>query len=44
MYTYRTEYSLPLNIPHEIAINKDEVAAHEANKTDAETKRWRLLA
>jgi len=41
-YTYRTEYSLPLPIPLEAAINKDEVAAYEARKTDAESKGQRL--
>ncbi|KAJ9588235.1 hypothetical protein L9F63_018399, partial [Diploptera punctata] len=37
-YTYRTEYSLPLTIPLEAAVNKEEVAAYEAQKAEAEAK------
>jgi hypothetical protein len=39
---YRTEYSLPLPIPLEAAINKEEVTAYEARKADAESKGQRL--
>jgi ubiquitin carboxyl-terminal hydrolase 5/13 len=41
-YTYRTEYSLPLPIPLEAAINKEEVAAYEAHKAEVEAKGQRL--
>ncbi|KDR23210.1 ubiquitin carboxyl-terminal hydrolase 5 [Zootermopsis nevadensis] len=41
-YMYRTEYSLPLPIPLEVAINKEEVTAYEALKADAESKGQRL--
>lgn len=37
-YTYRTEYSLPLPIPLDAAINKEEVTAYESCKADAESK------
>ncbi|XP_063233361.1 ubiquitin carboxyl-terminal hydrolase 5 [Bacillus rossius redtenbacheri] len=39
-YTYRTEYSLPLPIPLEAAVNKDEVAAYEKS---AEKDRERVV-
>ncbi|XP_034950209.1 ubiquitin carboxyl-terminal hydrolase 5 [Chelonus insularis] len=35
-YSYRPEYLLPMPIPLEEAVNKDEVAAHEAEKKEAE--------
>ncbi|XP_059469989.1 ubiquitin carboxyl-terminal hydrolase 5 [Neocloeon triangulifer] len=35
-YTYRTEYCLPLPIPESAATNKDDVAAYEAKKKQAE--------
>lgn len=41
-YTYRTEYLLPLPIPVETAINKDEVAAYETLKSETEAKGQKL--
>ncbi|XP_075236962.1 ubiquitin specific protease 5 [Lycorma delicatula] len=41
-YTYRTEYCLPLPIPLEAAINKNEVANWEAKKAEAEAKGQRV--
>ncbi|XP_014477769.1 PREDICTED: ubiquitin carboxyl-terminal hydrolase 5 [Dinoponera quadriceps] len=41
-YTYRPEYILPLPIPLEAAVNKDEVAAYENLKKEAETKGQKL--
>lgn len=41
-YTYRTEYSLPLPITLEAAVNKEEVAAYEAQKAEVEAKGQRL--
>lgn len=41
-YTYRTEYSLPLPITLEAAVNKEEFAAYEAQKAEAEAKGQRL--
>ncbi|EZA52425.1 ubiquitin carboxyl-terminal hydrolase 5 [Ooceraea biroi] len=41
-YTYRPEYILPLPIPMEAAVNKDEVAAYEAQKKEAEAKGQKL--
>ncbi|XP_071869178.1 ubiquitin specific protease 5 [Bombus fervidus] len=41
-YTYRTEYLLPLPIPVETAVNKDEVAAYEALKSETEAKGQKL--
>ncbi|XP_033328036.2 ubiquitin specific protease 5 [Megalopta genalis] len=41
-YTHRPEYLLPLPIPVESAINKEEVAAYEALKLEAETKGQKL--
>ncbi|XP_076283534.1 ubiquitin specific protease 5 [Lasioglossum baleicum] len=41
-YTYRPEYLLPLPIPVKAAINKEEVAAYEALKLEAETKGQKL--
>ncbi|XP_003395686.1 ubiquitin carboxyl-terminal hydrolase 5 [Bombus terrestris] len=43
-YTYRTEYLLPLPIPVETAINKDEVAAYETLKSETEAKGQKLDA
>ncbi|XP_076637563.1 ubiquitin specific protease 5 [Colletes latitarsis] len=37
-YNYRPEYLLPLPIPLETAINKEEVAAYEALKKETEAK------
>ncbi|XP_067009453.2 ubiquitin carboxyl-terminal hydrolase 5 [Anabrus simplex] len=41
-YKYRAEYSLPLAIPLEAAINKEEVLAFEARRAEAESRgqRW----
>ncbi|KAG7204041.1 hypothetical protein KM043_001900 [Ampulex compressa] len=41
-YTYRPEYILPLPIPLEAAINKEEVAAYEALKQETEAKGQKL--
>ncbi|CAG2061831.1 unnamed protein product [Timema podura] len=41
-YTYRTEYSLPLPIPLEAAINKEEVTAFETRKTELKAKGLRM--
>ncbi|EFN75726.1 ubiquitin carboxyl-terminal hydrolase 5 [Harpegnathos saltator] len=41
-YTYRPEYILPLPIPLEAAVNKDEVAAYENLKKEAEAKGQKL--
>ncbi|XP_076762013.1 ubiquitin specific protease 5 [Xylocopa sonorina] len=41
-YTYRPEYLLPLPIPVEAAMNKDEVTAYEALKNEAEAKGQKL--
>ncbi|XP_050444906.1 ubiquitin carboxyl-terminal hydrolase 5 [Cataglyphis hispanica] len=41
-YTLRPEYILPLPIPLEAAVNKDEVAAYEAQKKEAEAKGQKL--
>ncbi|CAD1472008.1 unnamed protein product, partial [Heterotrigona itama] len=41
-YTYRTEYLLPLPIPVETAVNKDEVAVYEALKNETEAKGQKL--
>lgn len=41
-YTYRTEYLLPLPIPVETAVNKDEVAAYETLKSETEAKGQKL--
>lgn len=41
-YTHRPEYLLPLPIPVEAAVNKDEVAAYEALKNEAEAKGQKL--
>jgi ubiquitin carboxyl-terminal hydrolase 5/13 len=41
-YTHRTEYSLPLPIPLEAAINKEEVAAYEAQRAEVEARGQRL--
>lgn len=41
-YTYRTEYLLPLPIPVETAVNKDEVGAYEALKNETEAKGQKL--
>jgi ubiquitin carboxyl-terminal hydrolase 5/13 len=41
-YLYRTEYSLPLPIALEAAINKEEVAAYEAQKAEVEAKGQKL--
>ncbi|XP_076451842.1 ubiquitin carboxyl-terminal hydrolase 5-like [Babylonia areolata] len=37
-YTYREDFLLPLPIPLEAAINKDEVAAYESKKQELEAK------
>lgn len=37
-YTQRTEYFLPLPIPMELAINKEEVKAFEKRKEDAKAQ------
>ncbi|XP_039301074.1 ubiquitin carboxyl-terminal hydrolase 5-like, partial [Nilaparvata lugens] len=37
-YTHRTEYCLPVPIPLEAALNKEEVAAWEALKEEAQAK------
>ncbi|XP_012057179.1 PREDICTED: ubiquitin carboxyl-terminal hydrolase 5 [Atta cephalotes] len=41
-YTNRPEYILPLPIPLEAAVNKDEVAAYEAQKKEAKAKGQKL--
>lgn len=41
-YTYRTEYLLPLPIPIETAVNKDEVTAYETLKNETEAKGQKL--
>ncbi|XP_043283327.1 ubiquitin carboxyl-terminal hydrolase 5 [Venturia canescens] len=41
-YSYRPEYLLPLPIPLDAATNKDEVAAYEAEKKEAEAKGQRV--
>ncbi|XP_034242977.1 ubiquitin carboxyl-terminal hydrolase 5 [Thrips palmi] len=41
-YQHRAEYSLPLPIPLEAATNKEEVAAYEKSKKDAEEKGVKL--
>ncbi|CAK9822790.1 Ubiquitin carboxyl-terminal hydrolase 5 [Anthophora retusa] len=41
-YTYRPEYLLPLPIPVETAVNKDEIRAYEALKKDTEAKGQKL--
>lgn len=41
-YTYRSDWMLPLNIPLEAAVNKDEVTAYEARKAEAEAQGKRL--
>ncbi|XP_034176888.1 ubiquitin specific protease 5 [Osmia lignaria lignaria] len=41
-YTYRPEYLLPLSIPVEAAINKEEVEAYEKAKKEAEAKGQKL--
>ncbi|XP_015606873.1 ubiquitin carboxyl-terminal hydrolase 5 [Cephus cinctus] len=41
-YTHRPEYLIPLPIPLKEAVNKDEVAAYEAKKKEAESKGERL--
>lgn len=41
-YTYRTDWLLPLNIPLEAAINKDEVAAYEVKRAEAESQGKKL--
>lgn len=41
-YTYRPEYILPLPIPLEVAVNKNEVAAYEILKKEAEAKGQKL--
>ncbi|KAM0730160.1 Ubiquitin carboxyl-terminal hydrolase 5 [Formica fusca] len=41
-YTSRPEYILPLPIPLEAAVNKDEVAAYETQKKEAEAKGQKL--
>ncbi|XP_017890085.1 ubiquitin carboxyl-terminal hydrolase 5 [Ceratina calcarata] len=41
-YTYRPEYLLPLPIPVEAAVNKEEVAAYEALKSETEAKGQKL--
>lgn len=37
-YMYRTEYSLPLPIPLDAAVNMEEVIVYGARKEDAELK------
>ncbi|XP_029173913.1 ubiquitin carboxyl-terminal hydrolase 5 isoform X2 [Nylanderia fulva] len=41
-YTHRPEYILPLPIPLELAVNKDEVTAYETQKKEAEAKGQKL--
>ncbi|XP_033225385.1 ubiquitin carboxyl-terminal hydrolase 5 [Belonocnema kinseyi] len=41
-YTTRPEFLLPLPMPLEAAINKEQVAAYEAKKTEAEKKNQKL--
>ncbi|XP_046993258.1 ubiquitin carboxyl-terminal hydrolase 5 [Schistocerca americana] len=41
-YTYRAEYSLPLGIPLDAAINKEEVTAYEAHRAEMEAKGQRV--
>lgn len=41
-YTHRPEYILPLPIPLEAAVNKDEVTAYETQKKEAEAKGQKL--
>lgn len=41
-YTYRPDWLLPLNIPLEAAINKEEVSAYEARKREAEAQGKKL--
>ncbi|KAJ1526653.1 hypothetical protein ONE63_008237 [Megalurothrips usitatus] len=41
-YQHRAEYSLPLPIPMEAAVNKEEVAAYERSKQEAEAKGTKL--
>lgn len=41
-YKYRAEYSLPLPIPLEAAVNKEEVSAYEKTKQEAEEKGIKL--
>ncbi|CAG7723166.1 unnamed protein product [Allacma fusca] len=43
-YSFRVEYCLPLPIPLEAAINKDEVAAYELKKAQVESEGKRLPA
>lgn len=35
---YRTEYSLPLPIPLEAAVNKEQVSQYEMKKAELEAK------
>ena len=37
-YMYRTEYSLPLPIPLEAAVNKEQVSQYEMKKAELEAK------
>lgn len=41
-YTSRQEYLLPLHIPLEAAVNKEELAAYEAKKKEAEASGQRM--
>ena len=41
-YSYRVEYCLPLPIPLEAAVNKEEVAAYEKKKAEVEKEGKRL--
>ncbi|XP_012275287.1 ubiquitin carboxyl-terminal hydrolase 5 [Orussus abietinus] len=41
-YTYRPEYSLPIPIPLDAAVNKDELAAYEAKIKEAEARGVKL--